>query len=208
VPGGQYNQAKGAYSIACGKGAIATAANTFVWADGAASTFDSGGVANTFNVRATGGVWLWSKANSSGAGTAGVELKPGETSWSVLSDRNAKKNFKPVNTGAVLEKLAAIPIQQWNYKWEKDDEVPNIGPMAQDFKHAFFPGRDDKSINTLEFDGVELAAIQGLNQKVDEKEARIQDQAAEIKNLKQQNDSLAARLSELEATVKALAEKK
>ena len=28
--------------------------------------------------------------------------------------------------------------------------------MAQDFKHAFYPGRDDKGISTLEFDGVEL----------------------------------------------------
>ena len=37
------------------------------------------------------------------------------------------------------------------------------GAMAQDFKAAFYPGRDDKSISTLEFDGVELAAIQGLN---------------------------------------------
>jgi trimeric autotransporter adhesin len=208
VPGGQDNQAKGVCSIACGNGAIAQAANTFVWADGQANSFPSGGIANTFNVRATGGVWLWSAANASGGGTAGVELKPGETSWSVLSDRNAKKNFKAVNTEAVLQKLAAIPIQQWNYKWEKDDDFPNIGPMAQDFKHAFFPGRDDKSINTLEFDGVELAAIQGLNQKVDEKEARIQDQATEIKNLKQQNDSLAARLNELEATVKELTQKK
>jgi len=39
--------------------------------------------------------------------------------------------------------------------------------MAQDFKAAFFPGRDDKVITTLEFDGVELAAIQGLNEKVE-----------------------------------------
>jgi trimeric autotransporter adhesin len=211
VPGGAGNNAEGSCSIACGNGAIAQAANTFVWADGAASTFASGGEANTFNVRATGGVWLWSAANASGGGTAGVELKPGATSWSVLSDRNAKKNFKAVNTEAVLEKLAAIPIQQWNYKWEKDDDVPNIGPMAQDFKHAFFPGRDDKSINTLEFDGVELAAIQGLNQKLNEKDAEIEAlkaKADKVDLLEKQNDSLAARLSELEATVKALAERK
>jgi len=34
--------------------------------------------------------------------------------------------------------------------------------MAQDFKAAFYPGRDHKSISTLEFDGVELAAIQAF----------------------------------------------
>ena len=41
----------------------------------------------------------------------------------------------------------------------RNNDVPNIGPMAQDFKAAFYPGRDDKGISTLEFDGVELAAI-------------------------------------------------
>jgi hypothetical protein len=97
----------------------------------------------------------------------------------------------PVDCQAVLEKLAAIPIQQWNYKWEKDSDVPNIGPMAQDFKHAFYPGRDDKGIGTLEFDGVELAAIQGLNQKLNEKDAEIQDLKQSVADLKKLVQSLA-----------------
>jgi uncharacterized coiled-coil protein SlyX len=79
--------------------------------------------------------------------------------------------------------------------------VPNIGPMAQDFIHAFYPGRDDKGISTLEFDGVELAAIQGLNQKLNEKDAEIQ-------TLKTQHDLLVERLNELEAAVKQLATQK
>jgi uncharacterized protein YoxC len=54
---------------------------------------------------------------------------------------------------------------------------------------------------TLEFDGVELAAIQGLNQKLDGKEARIQEQAAEIQNLKHS-------VAELKQLVQTLAEKK
>jgi hypothetical protein len=193
VPGGEFNQAKGSYSLACGYGAIANAANTFVWADGQASSFSSGGTANSFNIRATGGVWFWTAANSSGAGTGGAELAQGATAWTALSDRNAKKNFQPVNVKGVLDKLAAIPIEQWNYKWEKDSAVPNIGPMAQDFKHAFFPGRDDKGISTLEFDGVELAAIQGLNQKMEEKDAEIQDLKQSVDELKKLVQSLAAK---------------
>jgi uncharacterized coiled-coil protein SlyX len=47
---------------------------------------------------------------------------------------------------------------------------------------------------------VALAAIQGLNQKLNEKEAEIQ-------NLKEDNQALAGRLNELEAAVKALAER-
>jgi len=107
------------------------------------------------------------------------------------SDRNAKKNFKPVDTVAVLEKLAAIPIERWNYQWEKDGDVPHLGPMAQDFKGAFYPGRDDKSISTLEFDGVALAAIQGLNQKLDEKDTEIQTLKQSVAELRRMVSQLA-----------------
>jgi len=47
---------------------------------------------------------------------------------------------------------------------------------------------------------VALAAIQGLNQKLSQKDVEIQD-------LKAKNDSLAARLGELEAAVRGLAKK-
>jgi hypothetical protein len=40
--------------------------------------------------------------------------------------------------------------------------------MAQDFYAAFAVGQDDKHISTVDADGVALAAIQGLNRKVDE----------------------------------------
>jgi trimeric autotransporter adhesin len=94
-----------------------------------------------------------------------------------------------VDGEAVLEKLVTIPVEKWNYKWEPDTNPPHIGPMAQDFKGAFYPGRDDKSISTLEFDGVELAAIQGLNEKVksgeQKTETQMEKQEAENAELKQ-----------------------
>jgi hypothetical protein len=199
VPGGQYNSALGTNSFAAGNNATANFAGSFVWSDDTGtSTHDTGH--NQFVVRASSGFFFYTDT-----GGDGVHLNPGATAWTTLSDRNAKKNFKPVDYVAVLDKLATVPIEQWNYKWEKDSDVPNIGPMAQDFKHAFYPGRDDKGISTLEFDGVELAAIQGLNQKL---EVETKEKDAEIQTLKSQNDSLAERLNELEATVKALAEKK
>ena len=120
-------------------------------------------------MRAAGGVRIF----SNGATTLGVSLAVNGTSWGVLSDQNAKKNFHAVDGRAVLEQLAAVPVQRWNYKAESDDAVPHLGPMAQAFKAAFYPGRDDKIITTLEFDGVELAAIQGLNEKLKEKDAEI-----------------------------------
>ena len=67
--------------------------------------------------------------------------------------------------------------------------------MAQDFKAAFYPGTDDKSITTLEFDGVELAAIQGLNQKL---EARSQNAEVRMQTLETENAELKQRLEKLE----------
>jgi len=197
VPGGFQNVAGGTSSFAAGSLGQATNTGAFVWSDNSGTIFASTNN-NSFNARAAGGYRLYT--SSSGVTGAGVYLAANGNSWTSVSDRNAKKNFKAVDYQAVLNKLASVPIQQWNYKWESDQDVPNIGPMAQDFKHAFYPGRDDKGISTLEFDGVELAAIQGLNQKLEE-------QSAENAALKRQNDSLAEQLNELKAEVKLLAQR-
>jgi hypothetical protein len=185
IPGGYGNVASADGSFAAGGYAHASHAASFVWGDGSREADSQG--SDTFSVLATGGVWMFT-----GPYPAGVKLAPGASAWTTLSDRNAKKNVEPVDYQSILDKLAKVPVDQWNYNWEKDSDVPNIGPMAQDFKAAFFPGRDDKGITTLEFDGVELAAIKGLNQKVDEKEAKIQAQASEIAQLKARLDKLEA----------------
>jgi hypothetical protein len=198
IAAGSGNFASGNRSFAAGNNASDYGYNhVFVWGDGSANT--TAFTNNQFMARASGGVVFQTSSaaspTNSATGTAGVALLPNATAWTTISDRNAKKNFQPVNTKAVLEKLAAIPIQQWNYKWETDGEVPNIGPMAQDFKHAFYPGRDDHGITTLEFDGVELAAIQGLNKKVEAGSRKSEDR---IQKLEAENLELKARLEKLE----------
>jgi hypothetical protein len=194
IPGGGNNVAGSYISFAAGYNAYATNEYSFVWCDGSAGTGSAANNSVTF--RASNGYRFFT-----GSGTGGAQLAAGATAWSVLSDRNAKKNFRPVDTAAVLSKLAAMPIEEWNYKWENDTDVPNIGPMAQDFKQAFYPGRDDKSITTLEFDGVELAAIQGLNQKLEEKTSEIQEQDAKIQNQSAEIADLKTRLETLERIV-------
>jgi hypothetical protein len=183
IPGGEFNDAT-SYAFAAGRLARANHQGAFVWGD---STFTSiaSAAADSVTMRASGGYRLFS---NSGA-TAGVTLAPGGTAWGVISDRNAKKDIAPVDNRAVLEKLATLPITQWHYRWEDQDETPHIGPMAQDFKAAFYPGRDDKSITTQEADGVALAAIQGLNQKLTD----------ELKRRDAENAELKQRLEKLEA---------
>jgi trimeric autotransporter adhesin len=53
--------------------------------------------------------------------------------------------------------------------------------VAQDFKAAFNLGEDDKHIATVDADGVALAAIQGLNQKLAEELKRRDAENAELR---------------------------
>jgi trimeric autotransporter adhesin len=94
---------------------------------------------------------------------------------------------------AVLNCVAKLPIQQWRFKAEPEG-VKHVGPMAQDFRAAFGLGETPTAIATVDADGVALAAIQGLNQKLDERDAQIQV-------LKRQNESLEKRLKALELLI-------
>jgi trimeric autotransporter adhesin len=113
------------------------------------------------------------------------------------SDRNAKEAFAPVNPGAVLDKVLALPVSQWRYKAD-EERSQHLGPMAQDFHAAFNLGADDKHIAAVDADGVALAAIQGLNQKVEEENAALR---AELKARDAILQSLQQRLQALEQTL-------
>jgi hypothetical protein len=97
------------------------------------------------------------------------------------SDRNAKENFMPIQPRDVLEKVVALPLSSWNYK--ADTATRHVGPMAQDFYAAFNLGPDDKHIATVDADGVALAAIQGLNQKLEEQRAENTELKARLERL-------------------------
>lgn len=102
----------------------------------------------------------------------------------LTSDRNAKENFTAVNAREVLARVAALPVTEWNYRTD-NKAVQHIGPMAQDFQAAFgLAGTDDKHISVVDEGGVALAAIQGLNQKVEEKDAEIQALKQNVAELK------------------------
>ena len=110
---------------------------------------------------------------------SGAVLTVGGT-WVNASDRNSKENFSPVNVQEILSLVTALPLTRWNYKAEGAD-IQHVGPMAQDFRAAFALGQNETSIATVDADGVALAAIQGLNQKL-EAELKVKD--SEIEKLK------------------------
>ncbi|MBK8506201.1 MAG: tail fiber domain-containing protein [Saprospiraceae bacterium] len=84
---------------------------------------------------------------------------------SCASDVNRKENIQSVDLNKILLTVASLPVKQWQFK---NDPTPHIGPMAQDFYHAFGLGADSTSIAVLDAQGVAFAAIQALKQENDQ----------------------------------------
>ena len=120
--------------------------------------------------------------------------------YSPSSDRNVKMNFAAVSAREILDKVASLPISSWAFK--QDAETRHIGPMAQDFYAAFNFGTDDKHIATVDADGVALAAIQGLNQKMEEQRAELKQKQTEITELKQRLEKLERLLNQTDGGAK------
>lgn len=112
------------------------------------------------------------------------------------SDRNVKCDFASVDAREVLEKVASLPVQSWSYT--NSPSVRHLGPVAQDFKAAFGLGFTDTAIATVDADGVALAAIQGLNQKVEEQKSELQTKEARIQALERKLARLEALLHRTE----------
>jgi len=136
---------------------------------------------------------------TSGAGGANqtVAWTPGSAAWTWSSDRNLKEGLATVDGKAVLDKLSHLPLSEWNYKGYAQR---HIGPMAQDF-HTLFPlNESETTLNDADLHGVALAAIQGLNEVVREKDVRIE-------KLEKQNTALEESVSELKSLVNTLLQK-
>ena len=107
----------------------------------------------------------------------GARLTTGGT-WTNASSRTLKHAFAPVDALAVLNKVVALPISTWQYK--ASNEGAHMGPVAEDFSEAFGLGSSDKSISTVDADGVALAAIQGLYRAMQDENALLRARLAAL----------------------------
>ncbi len=196
VLGGFENFAEGDYSLAAGRLARANAQGSFVWADSQDFPFSTN-TQNLFRVRATGGIGLVTAIDSSGNVTKNCFINTSanlscDGTINGGSDRASKENFTTVDDRRVLQKVAALPIEEWNYKSE-GRAVHHIGPMAQDFAQAFAVGADDKHIAMVDADGVALAAIKGLYAMLRERDRHIAELEAREKETSLQLSRMEAR---------------
>jgi hypothetical protein len=184
VAGGGSNLAGGDYSFVAGYRAKAYVNGSFVWSDGTDADFSSG-LPNEFLVGATGGIGMYTAKNY----TTGCHINTGGGSWSCTSSRDVKRDFETVDVEEVLHKVSDLPMLKWRFMNEHA-AIRHLGPMAQDFRAAFDLGTDDRTIATVDENGVALAAIQGLHKVAQQKDAHIAE--------------LERRLTQLERIIEAL----
>jgi hypothetical protein len=193
---GPYIDVQGAFSTGIGSHVTVPAAHygSHAFGDrnwGASLTLTT--APHQFAARASGGVRFFTSSDL----TTGVTLGSGGSAWASLSDVNAKENFVDLDADYVLDALDGMSIQEWNYR-ENDDDVRHIGPTAQEFHAAFGLGTDPLRIETIDADGVALAAIQALIRENRELAARVVE-------LETDADRRGDRIAELEARLDALA---
>jgi hypothetical protein len=146
---------------------------------------------NEFRIRYNGGIRLRvstaANGNTPGAGgNVGCDLTVAVPSWTCASSRTVKESFLSVDVEDVLERLLAVPVTTWSMIGT-DGKVRHMGPVAEDFYAAFPIGLGETTIGLGDFDGVNMAAIQGLARRLD-----IANQ--EIKALRAERDALEARM--------------
>lgn len=153
IPGGLSNVVSGAFGFSPGQQAQALPKGAFVWVDSQNAAF-APTAENQFSARAKGGVVL---ASGSGGANQTVSWSPGAGSCSFRSDRSLKDRFVLVDNSAVLDKIAKLPVVEWNYKGYGRR---HIGAMAQN-SHTLFPLNDnDKVLNAAETEALQAKTSQ------------------------------------------------
>jgi hypothetical protein len=198
VAGGFWNTASGDASFAGGAYANATKNGCFVWRG--LEGWDSENPlsceqADQFLVRAKGGVKLCVDVGK----CCSLQLVGGVPQWDCAafpSDRNSKLNITEVDPLVILERVASLEVSTWSYK--DVPTVKHIGPMAQDFYDLFGFGASRETISPQDLIGVTLAAVQGLNIKVDSEvetlKRQVEEQNREIEQLRGEIAQLKAML--------------
>lgn len=166
---GSNTTASGDYSTAIGN---YVSTNNFtgslIIGDNSTTTVLNIATANSFRARFDGGYRFFTSAAAVNAESC--QLPAGGNAWVTASDYRLKEKFQVSDGEDFLQKIAALKLGSWNYISQNPLKQRHYGPMAQDFYAAF--GKDnfgiignDTTINSADFDGINLIAIQALEKR-------------------------------------------
>jgi hypothetical protein len=194
------------YSVAIGYRA-SNNTHTGTMAMGDESTTDSvrNQADNEFRIRYNGGIRLRvstaANGNTPGAGgNVGCDLTVAVPSWTCASSRTLKENYLAVDGEDVLARLRALPITTWSMIGG-DRSVRHLGPVAEDFYHAYGLGLGETTIGLGDIDGVNLAAAKALEARTTELRRELDARTAE---LRQEREARAAEAAALRGELAAL----
>jgi hypothetical protein len=153
---------------------------------------------NLTNATAIGSGAVVNASNKIRLGNPGVTSLECQVPLSVISDRNQKENFRPVDGEEVLRKIRGFELTSWNYKGHDPKQFRHYGPMAQDFFAAF--GDDgigkigtETTLNSGDVAGVLMIAVQALEKEKELMKTENQDLRKEIKDLRELVQKLLAK---------------
>ncbi|NOT52168.1 MAG: hypothetical protein HOP10_12920 [Chitinophagaceae bacterium] len=193
IASGNYSTAMGRTTIANGNYSTAmgsyVSTNNFdgalIIGDNSTTTILNIATANSFRARFDGGYRFFTSAAAINAESC--QLPAGGNAWVTASDSRLKEKITIADGEDFLKKIATMKLGSWNYLSQNPLKQRHYGPMAQDFYAAF--GKDefgtignDTTINSADFDGVNLIAIQALEKRTQ----KIEQLEKENNALKQQ----------------------
>ncbi len=95
------------------------------------------------------------------------------------SSARLKKHILPLDLDEyekARRTVAALPLARYRYKWEDDARTPHIGVIAELSPDEIRDG--PFKINLMDLSGLTLAAVKGIDRRVDRMEARLPVRAA------------------------------
>ncbi len=159
--------------------------------DAGANDWQMSNFNTTFQISVPGAATPQMSLNANG------NMTIGGTQYLTGSSRSIKENFAEVDGRDILRRLTAMPLTSWNAIG--DPTQRHIGPIAEDWFSTFGLGPDDKHVGMTDLGGVALAAIKGLSEEVEARDARLEAQDERLRSLERQNAELLDRLARLEA---------
>jgi hypothetical protein len=123
------------------------------------------------------------KVGFDGTNGNGAHLTAGGT-WTNGSSKDFKVDLEEIDPQLILQKSKRLEVYYWRYN--QNNKVDHIGPVAEDFVRIFEMGSDNRYISTVDADGVNLSIIQGLAQRQDRHKElliRLEQSVNELENL-------------------------
>ncbi len=178
------------------------------YSGGGLGTVQTGNVTNlALYWNAAGNVGIGTTSPDALLTVNGTADKPGGGSWSTFSDVRLKKNIQPLS--GVLQKLLELRGVSFEYKEpEKIHELSGerIGMIAQEVEQVFpdWVESGPGGYKRLTYRGFEALTVEALRELRDEKDVQLQARDAEMQGLNQKLEQKETEITELKARLERL----